>query len=367
LVSAGDNDSVYLWRTDCGDLSEIDYVASACTFFETLAPVLPAEGNIVIKPNVTVPSDPEAGIIVHPDFVGGLLDSLIARAIRRERLYVIEGHIARNEAGRLTWDVTGYTKMAETRGVALLEVDDDRIVDVPVPEGVVYNALPLSATLAEASIIINVPIAKCHNLALTTLAVKNMMGMVAEPSRHFCTVQSVDDDVADRLMEVTPEGLSFREERWCHKVCDLASAVKRLPGKNLHVVSGILGRDGTGFGTGNNYLLNIIAASENPVHVDAVVTYLMGIDPMKTPYLNIAMERGMGTNRIEEIEVIDLRSGSRISMGELAASVHSPAFVPLARSQGGYQPRFREDGTLEPWMRCIHKRPQRQNAARLAA
>ncbi len=348
-MSDRQNDAVYLWRTDYQEFSDIDYASSAREFLEALHPDLPPDGTIVFKPNVTWGIEPQSGIIVHPEFVGGLLDSMVRRGVDSDRLWVTEGNVPLNEDGTPTFISSGYTAMTERRGAHIVHVDDDRVVDTPVPGGVVFDALPLPSALTEAALIVNVPIAKCHNLSLTTLSMKNMMGMVAEPMRHFCRWQEPDVPLMDQLFDMTDRGFSLIEERFCHKLSDLASAVKSLPAKKIHLVSGILGRDGTGFGNGENYLLNLLAASENPLHVDAVVTHLMGIDPLKTPYLNIGAERGLGTNRVGEIEIIDLRTDKNITMDELERSVHQPAFVPLVRSSRGYMSRFRSDGSLVPW------------------
>lgn len=254
--------------------------------------------------------------------------------------------------------------MAERRGARLAHVDKDEVVHAPSPGAAIFDSLPLGATIAEAALLINVPIAKCHNLSLTTLSIKNMMGMVIEPSRHFCHYQEVDEPVRESLWDLNGRGVSFHEERFCHKLSDLASAVKALPGRKLHVASAILGRDGTAFSTGSNYLLNLIAASENPVHLDTVVTFLMGIDPLKTPYLSIAAERGLGSNRVEEVEVLDLRRERRLPLEELERSVHHPSFVPMVRTSLGYRSRFRADGALVPW--GVDNVNQRRQAAGLA-
>lgn len=361
-------EAVYLWRTPYREVSEVDYAASAFTFLEVLSPDLPAEGTIVLKPNVTLAMSPDSGIIVHPEFVGGLLDALLQRGVSPDRLCVAEGHMPFQADGSRTWTAAGYTEMAERRRVQLVEVDEGEVTEVPAPGGVVYPSVPLAATVTRAAMVINVPIAKCHNLALTTLSIKNMMGMVIEASRHFCGHQVVDQSLGDRLLDVNGRGISLLEERFCHKLVDLASAVKALSGKGLHLVSGLIGRDGTGFGTGDNYLLNLVAASENPVHLDTVVTFLMGIDPLKTPYLTIAAERGLGTNRLEGIEVVDLWLGRRMAVEELERSVHQPAFIPLTRGSQGYQPRFRADNTLVPWaLERINHHRERRGLAPIAA
>jgi uncharacterized protein (DUF362 family) len=58
----------------------------------------------------------------------------------------------------------------------------------------------------------------------------------------------------------------------------------------------------------------VLIAGKNPVATDAVATTVMGFDPPAEPpippflrsdnYLNLAYEARLGTNRLEEIEVL---------------------------------------------------------------
>ena len=64
--------------------------------------------------------------------------------------------------------------------------------NVPVPGGVVFEAYPIYREVTDCAFFFNVPLAKCHNLGCTTLAIKNLMGILARPERHLCHIQDVD-------------------------------------------------------------------------------------------------------------------------------------------------------------------------------
>ncbi|MEE2659403.1 MAG: hypothetical protein VX733_12925 [Candidatus Latescibacterota bacterium] len=90
----------------------------------------------------------------------------------------------------------------------------------------------------------------------------------------------------------------------------------------------------------------------NEVHVDAVGTLLMGLDPKKTPYLQFAHDRGLGDIAPEKIEVVDLTTGNTMSADELEAARRHEPLMPLCRNRDeGYYKRFRADGSAVPW--CI--------------
>ena len=163
-----------------------------------------------------------------------------------------------------------------------------------MPEAEIYQELPIYRAVTDAAFFFNVPLTKCHNLGCSTLNVKNLMGILGRPERHLCSVQEVDKDLEDELWRLTESGLSLFEGRFYQKPCDTLAAFRSLGVPRLCVVDGLIGRDGTAFNEGDNYPLGICVVGENEVHVDAVATYLMGLDPLVTPYLTFAHARGWG-------------------------------------------------------------------------
>ncbi len=345
-------DAVYLARSPISraDAPFATYRELAYRTLATLEVPLPAAGTILLKPNATVLYPPEKRVITHPGFVGGLLDALRDRGVPAERLVVADGQSGENPRAGHTWELCGYRAMADKRGVRLAEMntdEDSRVVEVA--DGVVYECYPLYREVTDCAFFFNVPLAKCHNLGCTTLSIKNLMGIIAKPERHLCAIQAVDEPFADRLWRLTASGFSLFEDRFYHKLCDLLVALRDLAIPRLSVVDGLVGRDGTAFNEGANHPLGWALAGVNEVHVDAVATYLMGLNPQATPYLQFARARGLGTIDPAEIEVVDLASGMPLS-GAALAELRPPApLMPISRCKGGYYKRFRTDGSAVPW------------------
>ena len=346
-------DSVYVARSPL-DRAEAPFATYRALAHRTLAALqvpLPAAGTILLKPNATVLYPPEKRVITHPGFVGGLLDALANQGVAAERMVVADGQSGENAAAGHTWEQCGYRAMAEERGVRLEEMNDDedsRVVEVA--DGVVYERYPLYREVTDCAFFLNVPLAKCHNLGCTTLSIKNLMGIIAKPERHLCAIQAVDEPCAEELWRLTESGLSLFEDRFYHKLCDLLVALRGLGIPRLSVVDGLVGRDGTAFNEGANYPLGWALAGVNEVQVDAVATYLMGLDPQATPYLQYAHARGLGIIDPEQIEVVDLASGAVLKGAALAELRPAAPLMPIARlNQGGYYKRFRADGSAVPW------------------
>lgn len=346
-------DAVYLARSpiDRADAPFATYRELAYRTLAALEVPLPAAGPVLLKPNATVLYPPEKRVITHPGFVGGLLDALRDGGVSAERMVVADGQSGENPTAGHTWELCGYRSMVEERGVRLAEMNtdaDSRVVEVA--GGVVYECYPLYREVTDCAFFLNVPLAKCHNLGCTTLSIKNLMGIIAKPERHLCAIQAVDAPYAEELWRLTDSGLSLFEDRFYHKLCDLLVALRGLDIPRLAVVDGLVGRDGTAFNEGGNYPLGWALAGVNEVHLDAVATYLMGLDPQATPYLQFAHARGLGAIDPQEIEVVDLASGAVLSGAALAQLRPAAPLMPIARlNQGQYYKRFRSDGSAVPW------------------
>ena len=371
---------VYLYRTavDGNVVPFGHYRDLAYQALSRLDVPLPAEGTIAFKPNLTVPTEPDTRIITHPGFVLGLLQCFVERGVSPERLVVMEGwgprrrregthrpihlrhHHHRHRHGHHHHkhaerpplpEVTGYDRALGELGLSLTNHDEVEGVDIQVPGAVVFPKLKFTNYATEAGLLVNVPVAKCHNLSCTTLCTKNLQGLVMSPQRHMCSIQAEDEGLSDAdLARTNGTGCSLHEERFCNKHADLVSGIRNTGVPRLCVVDGMVGRDGTAFNEGGNYPLGWTLIGDNETHVDSVGTYLFGLDPEKVPYLRVASDRGLGTNRIGDIEVVDLARGDSLDSRALAAHRSDPVLMPLSRHEGGHYARFRKDGSFVPWI-----------------
>jgi uncharacterized protein (DUF362 family) len=319
---------VYKLDPDCGSLSD-GMAQAGYEFLKALSPDI--KKKVVMKPNITVPADFDSGIITHPDFISGMADYLKEIGIESDDIMVAEG--GGSDVMDKYYDQGGYTKMARKQGIKLvnLNLDVSRLHNMPDAE--YLKEIGIAKTIKE-NYFINVPKLKTHNLAVTTLCMKNLMGTITPPHiRHLC---SFPKEYGDRWHEVTPSGIELREEVLCRRLCDLAKA--SVP--DLNIVEGIVGRDGTAFNHGKNIQTNLVVGGKNTTAVDAVTSYLMGFEPSSIGYLKIALQRGLGEIDIQKIEIFEVIDGSikpcddinkymsRIPF-EVLASDKNPRNIPL--------------------------------------
>ena len=158
----------------------------------------------VIKPNVTVGekyANPDTGIGVHPGFVHGMFDHLVEHGGRRSAVYVLEDPRNADDNQPRHWRGTGYDTLALETGIKLRCPTTYTCVKKPVPQHQTHPTLNVSRlAVGPNTVLFNVPKLKTHNLAITTLCLKNMMGAVNVFDRHYCA----------QAWEEIPQGVARR-------------------------------------------------------------------------------------------------------------------------------------------------------------
>jgi uncharacterized protein (DUF362 family) len=85
------------------------------------------------------------------------------------------------------------------------------------------------------------------------------------------------------------------------KIVDLASIFKDKV--KLNIVDGLVGAE-TDEVHGTPVEMNLLIAGSDMVAVDAVSSAIMGIDPKKVKYLQLAEKCDLGVSNLDEIEVL---------------------------------------------------------------
>jgi uncharacterized protein (DUF362 family) len=128
--------------------------------------------------------------------------------------------------------------------------------------------------------IIHLPTIKCHIYTNFTGAMKNAFGGLLDNKRHYCH-SKIDETLVDLL------------------------AIQKEIHKGIFTVT-----DGTtaGNGPGPRTMIpitkNILLASDDCVAIDAVCAKLMGFEPMEHKFIRLAHERGLGSGRFSEINIV---------------------------------------------------------------
>ena len=252
--------------------------------------------------------------ITHPEVVRAL--GQLVRDAGAKQLYIVEA--------AYQWDsfvVWGYEDVAEDLDATLIDLNqtwphnDFAITKVP-GGGVIYQDFKFNHLLEEVDVFMSVSKMKCHYTCGVTHTMKNLVGLVPlsfyqlkKGDGHRSALHGPDDESAGyRMPRVIVE---LNKARPVH----------------FGLVDGIKTTEG-GEGPWLNTLApvepHVLIAGKDVVATDAVATAAMEFDPaaasMAKPFiradnhLQLAYEAGLGTNRLEDIEVI----------GEAVNNIHIP-------------------------------------------
>ncbi|MAG13417.1 MAG: hypothetical protein CMN78_02350 [Spirochaetales bacterium] len=311
----------------CGE----DYRLASHRVLSAIAFELDGE-KLVIKPNVTIGesyADPNSGITTHPGFVHGMIDYFLQHGVRSRGVYLLEDPRNSDDNVPRDWKGTGYGEVAEATGAKLRCPSDYNCVKVEVPQAFAHTRINVSRlAVGPDTVFINVPKLKTHNLAITTLCMKNLMGVVNTVDRHYCRQAWLElpEEMRDtkargnERMDATLHGLW--QKGLARRLVDTAQVAT----PHFNLIEGVVGRDGTGFRQGRNFRVGLAIGGTNMVAVDSVASYLMGFDPGKLIYLSLAAEAGLGINDLERLRVYTVKNGALDRCTDVDALKIDPPF-----------------------------------------
>jgi uncharacterized protein (DUF362 family) len=185
------------------------------------------------------------------------------------------------------FDELGYTELARSLDVPLINLHLGDMVDVKVPDGFAYQSITLHRSLTEIDLLCSVPMMKTHTLATVTLGMKNLIGLY--PGMIYSTVRA---GVHDHAADAGSPGIAF-------ETIDVVRANKL----GLVVVDGSMAMEGNGPGEGTLVPMDVIIAGTNPLATDMVAASVMGFEPDEIPTFAWANKAGMQPQSLDEIEV----------------------------------------------------------------
>jgi uncharacterized protein (DUF362 family) len=219
---------------------------------------------VVIKPNIAWDRTPEQAANTNPEVVAEVVRQCWQAGAER----VIVTDVSCNEPHRC-FQRSGIQAAARAEGAEVILPAPELFREVDLG-GVVLKSWPVFTPFLEADKIINLPIAKHHELTGVTLGMKNWYGILGGQR--------------NRLHQQIHQSLA-----------DLASFM--LPTVTLIDGYRILLRNGpTGGNLEDVALKKTMVAGTDPVALDAYVAKAWwNLDPAQMPYLQMAADRGLGT------------------------------------------------------------------------
>jgi uncharacterized protein (DUF362 family) len=240
----------------------------------------------------------------HPELVRAVGEAIIDAGAKE--LFIMESLYEDNG-----FKIAGYPEMADTLGARLIDLEkpdpyNEFIIQKVGEDWLVFEEFISNRLVMETDAFVSIAKLKCHGTCGVTLSMKNHIGLV--PVKYYCSDASPNNrssmhgsrkESGTRLPKVIVDLLHARP-------IDLAiiDGIKTTEGGEGPWVQSTFGRVEPG----------VIIAGKNPVATDSVATAVMGFNPdapsYEIPFVNsdnhlgLACEKGLGTNHLDEIEIV---------------------------------------------------------------
>lgn len=226
---------------------------------------------VVIKPNIGWDRMPIHAANTNPDVVGAVVQ--LAFEAGAKKVVVADGSC--NDPNRC-FQRSGIWRKAYGLGAEVVLPAEHRFRTTRI-KGEVLDEWPIFTTLVEADKVINVPVAKHHNLAKYTAAMKNWYGVLG--GRRNRLHQNIDTSIADLATFMRPTLVVVDAMR-------------------------VLVRNGPqGGNIDDTKVMNTVIATVDQVAADAYGATLIGQHRDNLPYLKMGHDRGLGTMHWENLRV----------------------------------------------------------------
>jgi uncharacterized protein (DUF362 family) len=226
---------------------------------------------VVVKPNIGWDRMPIHAANTNPDVVGAVIQ--MAFEAGAKKVVVADGSC--NDPNRC-FQRSGIWRKAYSLGAEVVLPAEHRFRTTRM-KGEILDEWPIFTTLVDCDKVINVPVAKHHNLAKYTAAMKNWYGVLG--GRRNRLHQNIDVSIADLATFMRPTLVVVDAMR-------------------------VLMRNGPqGGNIDDTKVMNTVFASIDQVAADAYGATLIGQHRDNLPYLKMGHERGLGTMYWENLRV----------------------------------------------------------------
>ncbi len=154
--------------------------------------------DVIVKPNICVAYHTyDYAATTNPWVVGALVKLALEAGAKRVR---VMDHPFGGSAEQ-AYVKSGIQEQVEAAGGQMEIMTQFKFVDAQIPRGLDLQQCRIYDAVLEADVVIDVPIAKHHNLAKLTLAMKNLMGTIYDrPQMH----RNLGQRLADLSSRVQP-------------------------------------------------------------------------------------------------------------------------------------------------------------------
>ena len=291
-------DIVSIVRTKDGKVAEA--VKNAIDLLGGISSVTMGQDRILLNPNLVAP---DRNYTTNPDVVFAVAKLMLDAgkhvmigegSAAADSFNVIDGEqfITKKEdildrMQQYVFDNLGYSRIAKTLNIPLINLHTGEIVELPLKDGLVAKSLKIHKKLTEVDLVCSIPIMKTHVLATVTLAMKNLIGLY--PGKEYFAMRSW---LHDKALEKGSNGVAY-------EIIDINRSVKT----GLSIIDATIAMEGNGPTAGSLVDMGLIIAGTSPLATDMVGTSIMGFEIDEIPTFKLAHDLKMVPAKISDIEI----------------------------------------------------------------
>ena len=241
--------------------------------------------TVLIKVNCVVPSPPDAGFTTDPR----MLEALVELVKEQNPAKIQLGERSAQGGDTLyAMEVCGIKAVAARTGAELVAFEHVPFDMFTLPEPTAFRTFPVPRPVRDADVYIGLPKFKTHTHTRLTCALKLQIGNLPD---YEWMVASHGDDIWQKIVNLTKAA----KPKWV-----LVDSLWACQGNGpFSAYPEDVIRD-----------YNTILAGADPVAVDTVCEALADWpNPGSIPYLQLAAAQGLGTNRLDDIEIVGVPIG----------------------------------------------------------
>jgi len=233
--------------------------------------------DVIIKPNICVAYHTyEYAATTNPWVVGELVKLCLGAGASRVRVMDYPFGGTAEEA----YDKSGIKEQVEAAGGTMEAMSRVKYVKTALPDAKVLTECVIYGDAMKTDVLIDVPIAKNHSLAVLTLGMKNLMGLIQDR-------EAIHYKMGDKLTDLT---------RQLHPTLTIVDAVRIL-----------MANGPTGGNLDDVKQLDSLIASADIVAADSYATTLFGYQPDDISYIKAGAAAGLGRSDLKNLKIEELR------------------------------------------------------------
>lgn len=236
-----------------------------------------ANEQILLKPNVLAGDPPDRCVCTHPAIL-----KAVGRVFQSTTPSLSYGDSAAHGDSLPNLTTAGLTTVAEEIGLKVADFDRGQQVDFP--DSPQAKRFLIANGVRAADGIVSLSKLKTHMVTRMTGAVKNLYGCIPGQTKR-------------RYHFTYPNAFAFSQML-------VALNLMLKPKVRLHIMDGVMAMEGNGPRNGDPVHIGVLLFSTDPVALDTVMCNLIELNPMRVPTSGSGGRWGLGTYKMEEIDVV---------------------------------------------------------------